>query len=247
MSKFVKFIIWFSAITLIFLGIIYFSYSQNRQLFKIDDESLQAQADQLLTDNQELLDAPLDQGWEPVRPINDTDHLWGTAQAPVQLIVYVDFDCPFCAEYQQTLKQVKEEYKDQVVIAFRIYPLASHPNAIPAALAAECASDQGKFWEMTEKLYANQKESKNETAEFIKDAEELNLNKEDFKKCLLEERYKEEIIADKAEAEKYGVTGTPTSFLGNNILPGAYQFNDFEDQTGRKYEGLKTLIDKALQ
>jgi len=247
MSKFVKFIIWFVVIVLALLGIIYFSYSQNRQFFNSDDELLQAQADQLLTDNQALLDNPLDQGLEPVEPINSTDHLWGEAQAPVHLIVYVDFDCPFCAEYQQTLQQVQEKYQDKVVIAFRNYPLASHQQAIPAALAAECASDQGKFLEMAEKLYANQKESKNETAEFIKDAEELGLDREEFKKCLLEERYKEEIIANKAEAEKYGVTGTPTTFLGQQLLPGAYQFNDFEDQTGRQYDGLKTLIDKALQ
>jgi len=247
MSKFVKFIMWFVIIVLLIMGVIYFSYSQNRGFLKMESASLQTQADELLADNQSLLTTPPAQSLEPVKPISATDHLWGDINTPVQLIVYTDFDCPFCAEYHQTLKKVKETYGDTVVIVLRHYPLASHKNAVPAAVAVECASDQGKFLDMAEKLYANQKESKNETVEFIKDGEELGLDKEEFKKCLLEERYKTEIIAGKAEAETYGVNGTPTSFLGNKILPGAYQFNDFTDQTGQQYEGLKTLIDQALQ
>src|SRR5665811_931244 len=113
MSKFVKFTIWFVAILLVLLGVIYFSYNENRSFLKMNNEALQMEADQLLKDNEALLDTSLDSGFAQVRPLAENDHLWGRADAPVQLIVYTDYDCPFCADYHQTLKQVRDEFGDR--------------------------------------------------------------------------------------------------------------------------------------
>src|SRR3989338_3893743 len=79
-----------------------------------------------------------------LKPIDSADHIKGDLNAPVKMIVYSDFECPFCERFTGDLKKVEDYFKDQVVIAFRHYPLASHQQALPAAEASECASEQGK-------------------------------------------------------------------------------------------------------
>lgn len=78
-------------------------------------------------------------GQAQVRPIDSTDHVFGDLSAPVQMIVYSDFQCPFCSQFAETTKKVEQEFKDKVVIAFRHYPLAGYPQAEKAAEASECA------------------------------------------------------------------------------------------------------------
>ncbi len=182
-----------------------------------------------------------------LKPIDAADHVRGSLDAPVKMIVYSDFECPFCSKFADTMKQVEENFKDKVVIAFRHYPLAGHPEGLPAAEASECAAEQGKFWEMHDKLFADNKAGRLSADQYKKDAGDLGLDAAKFSQCLDSGKYKNKVETDIAEGERAGVTGTPTSFVNGNIYPGAYPFEDFTASNGDKEDGMQTIINKLLQ
>ena len=181
-----------------------------------------------------------------VSKITRDDFLWGNLASKVQLIVYMDFDCLFSAQFRQTLNQIRSAYGDRVAIAIRDFPLDSHPNAPLAAQAFECARDQDKGEAMYNALFDNQGQNDNNTDSLVALADKLGLDQDKFKDCLTTSKYQAKVMQAKADGKASGVNGTPTSFLNGRNIPGAYQFDDFTDSTGRKYDGLKTLIDKEL-
>ena len=185
---------------------------------------------------------------KPVTPMSAADHLWGSLEAPAKLIVYSDFECPFCADFYDTLKQVKDEFGDKVVIAFRHYPIASHSLALTAAEAAECAAEQAKFWEMYNKLFGDNKANTMSVDQFKKDAADLSLGQAKFNQCLDTEKYKDIIQAQILEGKNAGVTGTPTSFVfpSSQILVGAYPFKDFTGNDGKAEKGMESIIQAIL-
>lgn len=182
-----------------------------------------------------------------VRPIDAADHVLGKLDAPVKMIVYSDFQCPFCYDFSRSMKQVEENFKDQVVIAFRHYPLAGHEQAVPAGVAAECAAEQGKFWEMHDKLFADNKAGRMGTEQYKQDARDLGLDEAKFNQCLDSAKYENKITQQQNEGDQAGVTGTPTSFINGQIYVGAYPFEDYTDSKGNKEEGLKTIISNMLK
>jgi len=184
---------------------------------------------------------------QAVRAADKNDYLWGKLSAPVKLIVYSDFDCPFCRQYYDTLKKARSEFGNKVVIVWRHFPLDSHPNGLTAAAAFDCARAQTRAEEMMVKLFDNQAENNNNVEEILNDAVALGLKRDRFRDCLTGEKLTEKILSQKAEAKTFGVIGTPTSFLNGRPLAGAYQFEDFTDQTGQKNDGLKTLIEQELK
>ena len=186
-------------------------------------------------------------GQAQVRPIDATDHLSGQLNAPVQLIVYSDFQCPFCSQFAETTKKVEQEFKDKVVIAFRHYSLAGHPQAEKAAEASECAALQAKFWQMHDKLFADNVAGRMSLEQFKQDAVELGLDQNKFNQCLDSGRYADKVSAQKAEGDQAGVTGTPTSFVNGNIYPGAYPFEDFIGSDGKPEKGMKSIIGNLLK
>ncbi len=184
---------------------------------------------------------------KPVRPIDQTDHLWGKIDAPVQLIIYSDFECPYCADFTKTIEQVKQQFSDQVVIAFRHYPLTIHAEAVLAAEASECAAEQGQFWQMYDQLFNNNKTGQLNKEQFKKDAADLGLDQVKFNQCLESEKYKDKVLAQMIEGKNAGVTGTPTSFVNGQILVGAYPFEDFTARDGKKELGMKSIIEGKLK
>jgi len=191
--------------------------------------------------------APTDNGGQILRPIDQTDHIWGDLKAPVQIIVYSDFECPFCLRFTETMKLTEENFKDNVVITFRHYPLFGHFNAISAAEAAECAGQQGKFWEMHDKLFADNADGRMGVEQFKQDAVDLGLDQNKFNQCLDSGRYAGKVAEQKAEGDKAGVTGSPTIFVNGNIYPGAYPFADFTSPDGRENQGMKSIISGFLK
>jgi protein-disulfide isomerase len=157
----------------------------------------------------------------------------GPKSAKVTIVEFSDFQCPFCSRVVPTLKQIEDSYKGKVRIAFKNLPLDMHPNAQPAAEAAMAAHEQGKFWEMHDKLFANQQQLDRPSLE--KYAEELGLNLARFKAALDSGKYRERVKQDAAEAAKIGVSATPTLFVNGHKLEGAQPFDSF-----------KTAIDKEL-
>ena len=129
--------------------------------------------------------------FQSVKAVDQADHVWGDITAPVQLIVYNDFDDSFCFEFYNTIKQIRQEFASQTVVAFRHFPQTIHPYAAPAALAAECAAEQDKFWQMSDKLFIDNKAGKMNLGQFRKDAIEIGLDAAKFNQCLETEKYKD--------------------------------------------------------
>ncbi len=149
----------------------------------------------------------------------------GAANAPVTLIEFTDFQCPFCQRSQAVLKQVEEAYKGKVKVVARQYPLPFHPRAKPAAEVALCANEQGKFWPMREKLFAEQKL---EEADFKQYAKDLGLKQPDFDTCVADHKYAARIEEDIADGQRFGVRGTPHFFVNGRPISGSQPFSAFQ-------------------
>lgn len=196
--------------------------------------------------NQAIIEEALRIAPPAVRAIDASDHVWGETDAPVKLIVYGDFECEFSESFASTLRAVKEEFGDSVAVAFRHYPLRLHPNAETAAIAAECAAEQGKFWEMHDKLFMDNKNDNMGPEQFKQDAVAINLDQVKFNQCLEMEKYKDKIWMQFAEGKDYGIMGTPGSFVNGEPVPGDVPFADFTDSAGVQREGMKTIIERHL-
>jgi protein-disulfide isomerase len=150
----------------------------------------------------------------------------GTAAAAVTLIEFSDFQCPFCSRVTGTLDQIEKTYGDRVRIVFKHLPLRMHSRAPLAHKAAEAANRQGKFWEMHDLIFANQRELSE--AKYLEYAGQIGLDMGRFKKDLASASVKARVDADAAEAERLGVTGTPAFFVNGYFLSGAKPFADFK-------------------
>lgn len=181
---------------------------------------------------------------EPVNVTGDDDPVLGRSDAPVTIVEFSDFQCPFCRRFfEDALVQIKKEYVDigKVRLVYRDFPLDFHPGAQPAAMAAECADEQGKFWEFHDKVFAAQALQGQGTIQFgvadlKKWAKEINLNTIQFNQCLDSGKYKEEVAKDQTDGTAAGVSGTPTLFINGIRVVGAQPFATF-----------KTIIDKAIK
>jgi len=150
----------------------------------------------------------------------------GPANAPVTIVEFSDFQCPFCSKVTGTLKQVEEKYGDKLRVVFRDFPLTSiHNNAAKAAEAAQCANDQGKFWEMHDKLFANQ--SKLAVEALKQSATEIGLNADAFNQCLDSGKFAAEVQKDVEDGMSYGVASTPAFFINGRYLSGAQPLESF--------------------
>lgn len=143
----------------------------------------------------------------------------GKSDAPVTLVEFSDFQCPFCKGMAPTLKQVSQKLGDKVQIVYRQYPLTSiHPFAAKAAEASLCANEQGKFWEMHDAMFEDQ--TKLAVKDLKATAVRLGMDGKKFDTCLDSGRYVEQIQNDLSEGQKVGVNGTPAVFINGVLLPG---------------------------
>ena len=168
----------------------------------------------------------------------DDDPVLGEASARVTIIEFGDYQCPVCRQFwKETLPRIRKEYIEtgKVKLVFRDLPLAGHTMAVPAAMAAECAEDQGRFWEYHDKVYREQdrRAREGEVAEFrVNDlkrwAADLKLDPAAFDACLDSGKYKQEVAADYAAATGVGLNGTPVFFVNGRALLGAHPFATFQ-------------------
>ncbi len=155
--------------------------------------------------------------------ITEGDYVLGNPDAPVKVFEFSDFQCPYCQRFHVTMHRLVEEYDGQVAWIFKHFPISSHPLAYPGALATECAGEQGKFWEMSDKIYEDKNLNQESFAQF---AEEMNLNMDQYNSCIEEERHKEKIASDYNLGVESGVRGTPTNFVNNQAVPGAVPYEN---------------------
>lgn len=158
----------------------------------------------------------------------------GPANAPIEVIEFSDFQCPFCQRANPTVEQVLSTYGDRIRFVYRHYPLPSHPNARPAAEASQCAAEQGKFWPYHDKLFANP--SKLGDADLKQQAAELGMDAAKFNACVDSHKYAAQIAADMKDGEAAGVNGTPAFFINGRLISGAQPFSEF-----------KRVIDEELE
>jgi len=165
----------------------------------------------------------------PVDVSVDDDAVKGDLDAPVTIIEFSDYECPFCGRhYRDTLPQIISEYVDtgKVKLIFRDFPLGFHSKAQKAGEAAECAGEQGKYWEMHDKLFDNQDALSVDDLKAY--AKELKLNTAKFDACLDNGDMEDEVKQDLADGQAAGVSGTPASFINGRFVSGAQPFSAFK-------------------
>jgi protein-disulfide isomerase len=159
----------------------------------------------------------------------------GGKDAPVTIVEFSDFQCPFCSRAEPTLKQVRDKYGDKVRLVYLDFPLGIHDHAIDAASAGRCAGEQGKFWQLHDTMFADQ--SKLAAADLKADAKKLGLDTAKFNDCLDKGKYKSAIEADMEQGRTLGVDGTPAFFINGRPLTGAQPFDKFQSTIDEELAG----------
>jgi len=230
------------AVAAFFAGL-YFSNLDTNQVTKSDLDDAISRIESKIGNN---LPSPT---LQPVKISLDDDPIRGNPDAPITIVEFSDYQCPFCARfYAQTLPLLLEEYIDEgkVNLVYRDFPVQRiHPNALAAAAAAECADDQGKYWEYHDTLFEKQNawaklDSNSAISTFSQFAAEIELEQQQFDNCLESGKYLEEVQADFSDGKNYQVTGTPGFFIGNEDI-------GFVKIIGAKpYDAFKKVIDAQL-
>ena len=166
----------------------------------------------------------------------------GPADAKVTLVLWTDYQCPFCGRLERTLAALLKRYPRDLRIAVRNMPLSFHQNAHLAAEAALAAKEQGKFWPMHEKLFAHQSELQREDLDRY--ARELGLDMKRFASALDDGRFKQQVDDDITAAGRIGVSGTPASFINGRLLSGAHPQSTFEERIDEAKRDAEALMKK---
>lgn len=180
--------------------------------------------------------------------IVSTDYILGNRKAPVTIIAYGDYECPFCKRFvDETFDQIKINYIDtnKVKYVFREFPLSFHPNAKEAAQAAECAGKQGKYWEMHDELYANGNVLSKPL--YAKLAQRIGLNEKTFVACMDDKTVTALVEKEMKWGNALGVRGTPAFFINGEKLVGAQPYNVFEQMIEKHlYDDDVVIIDDPV-
>jgi len=164
----------------------------------------------------------------------DDDPFLGTDGAPIEIIQFAEFQCPYCGKAGEAIDQVLAAYPGKIKMVYRDFPLGFHDRAIPAAVAANCAGEQGKYWEMHKLLMSNQRALAE--ADLTGHATTLSLDMDQWNTCRQDPKQEAEVRKDMADGSAVGVTGTPAFFINGIMLSGALPFSEF-----------KAIIDEELK
>ncbi len=151
----------------------------------------------------------------------------GPEKAPVTLVEFSDFQCPFCKKVTPAVEQLMKAYQGKIRRVWRQYPLPFHAGSAHTAEASECANDQGKFWSYHDKLFETQGGPRDDAA-LIHLAKDAGLNKKKFEKCLSKGKYKDLVQKEIAKGNQAGVNGTPAFFINGRLLSGAQPYESFQ-------------------
>ncbi|MBH0203540.1 MAG: thioredoxin domain-containing protein [Nitrospira sp.] len=163
----------------------------------------------------------------PVLNVSADDDPWiGNAQAPVTIVEFSDFECPYCKNSVSVLKELLSKYPGKLKLVYRDFPGPNHQQAMSAAQAAQCAAEQGRFWEYHDALFTRQAPASRWSFSVL--AEDLALHQSSFDLCMKENRYRDEVLKDLQDGLKLGVTSTPTFFINGRPLVGARPLAEFQ-------------------
>ena len=160
-------------------------------------------------------------------PVTADDHIIGPENAPVTLVEYADYECPYCQRIYPELKKLQEEFAGKVAVAFKDFPLPTHPHAKKVAEAARCAAEQGRFWEFHDLLFdGHQKLDLPQLKEY---ARVLKLDAARFDHCLDAGEQAAAVQKDFAQGQRLGLTGTPSFFINGHFLSGAVGYGTLRE------------------
>jgi protein-disulfide isomerase len=171
---------------------------------------------------------------QPKVAVDATGPSKGPDAAPITIVEFSDFECPYCVRAEPTVKQLLEAYPGKIKLVYRDFPLPMHTHAPKAAEASHCAADQGKYWEMHEKLFANSQ--KLAVADLKGYAKDLKLDTAKFDKCLDSGEKAALVEKNRKAGEEAGVSGTPAFFINGRSISGAQPLDAF-----------KTIVDQELK
>ena len=162
----------------------------------------------------------------------DDDPFLGPEKAPITIIQFAEFECPYCGKAGESIDQVMKEYEGKVKMVYRDFPLSFHQRAIPAAVAANCAGEQNKYWEMHGLLMGNQRALSD--SDLTAHATKLELDLDKWNECRKDPKQAEEVNKDFQDGQSVGVTGTPAFFVNGVMLSGAVPFAQFKEIIDRE-------------
>ncbi len=182
----------------------------------------------LLVDELKAAGPPVTVALDPPRyevPIADHDPSRGPADAPVTIVEFSEYQCPFCARVTPTLREIEQKYPGKVRIVFKDFPLPNHAEAPKAAEAAHCAGEQGKYWELHDRLFANQRQL--QVPELKAHAKAVGLDQAAFDQCLDSGKHAANVQTDLDLGSGMGVQSTPTLYINGRVVTGAQPLNVF--------------------
>jgi protein-disulfide isomerase len=201
-----------------------------------DLERMRAENDALMKRVEALEHATARRGPDPNRiyaPNLAGSHVRGPAEALVTLVAFSDFECPFCRAASATVEELRARYADQLRVVFMHHPLDMHARALPAAVAAECAGEQGRFWEMHDRLFSL---SSLDGQDFTQLGKAIGLAEAPFEACRSSERPKQVVAAHREQLRALSIKSAPVFFVNGHLVRGAASRAKFE-----------TLIDAELE
>jgi protein-disulfide isomerase len=160
-------------------------------------------------------------------PIPASAPVLGPSNAPVTIVEFADYQCPYCHRAQDTVDLVMSRYAGKVQLVHRDFPLDGHPGAYPAARAARCAGEQGKFWDYHRSLMKEQGDLSE--SDLLARAKTLKLELDPFKTCIASDRYDSAIRESVEAGSRAGVSGTPAFFVNGRMMTGARPFEQFQE------------------
>jgi protein-disulfide isomerase len=161
----------------------------------------------------------------------------GPANAPITIVEFSDYQCPYCRQwYSQVYQRLQQTYPDKIRFVYRDFPLSSiHSEAEAAAEAADCAGEQGRYYDYHDKLFSGEVELS--SAAYMQYAQELGLDQVKFKDCVSSQRFKNEVMTDYQAGANLGVRSTPTFFINGVALIGAQPFEAFQEVIDKELSG----------
>lgn len=160
--------------------------------------------------------------------ITGKDHIHGKEGASIELVEYGDFQCPYCRKAYFIVKEIEKELGSNLKYVFRNFPLTElHPNALNSAITAEIAGGKGKFWQMHDILFENQKHL--EDSDLLEYAKKVGISETDFREEFDDDMYYNKIREDYNSGVKYNVEGTPTFFINGQKFDGNWMDSEFID------------------
>lgn len=205
-----------------------------------------SESEQLINDNQVAINNYSTVMIKNLRGIDDSDVIMGKKKASVDIIVYEDLSDSYSVKFNETLDQITETFGDEIRVAFRPYASKMFPLSLPVYSFVDCSKEQGKFFEARDLILDKVKNNQLAEENFSEYGKTLQLDATSLNTCLQKDKYASEIENLSKEGETFGVYGSPTIFVNDELVVGARSFDDVENGSGEKLAGMKSIIEKYL-